>query len=551
MMKNMGELSKVQFIRGGPHVPERFLQAHEEGRVVFFCGAGISYPAGLPNFECLAKKLFNNLRGDLDDAQKKAMDERRYDKAIGLLEENVVGGREGVRKEMASILEPDLRDKSAIMTHESLLVLSKTHKENTRLVTTNYDRIFEEIINKKSLSIERYKAPFLPNPKKSRWNGLVYLHGLLEKSPTQRDLNRLVISSGDFGLAYLVERWAARFLSELLRNYTICFIGYSIDDPVIGYMMDAIAVDLLLGETHIEQFAFVGYSKGKKTELESKWREKKVTPILYLEDDDHIYLHETLHKWADIYRDGSRVRGKKQIVDEIAIRCPLSSTPEDDFVGRMLWVLSDPSGLPAERFAEFNPSPSLEWLNVLSEDRYLEVDLRRFGVFPNPNPDKGTAFSMIRRPHPCHLAPLMGIVDDGAQRSGWDNIMWHLGHWLTNHLDNPKLLLWLARRGGQLHDNFVRLIKDHIDKSIEFSPDDRIQKQRLSSDGKPKKTLSPAMRNLWGLMLAGRVRHRENITGVERNYMYHWCNQFKRDGLTFEMRMKLRENLTPHVLLHE
>lgn len=35
----------MQFITHGPDIPDELLQAHEEGRVVFFCGAGISYPA--------------------------------------------------------------------------------------------------------------------------------------------------------------------------------------------------------------------------------------------------------------------------------------------------------------------------------------------------------------------------------------------------------------------------------------------------------------------------------------------------------------------------
>ncbi len=31
----------MQFVRHGPDIPERLLQAHEDGRVVFLCGAGI------------------------------------------------------------------------------------------------------------------------------------------------------------------------------------------------------------------------------------------------------------------------------------------------------------------------------------------------------------------------------------------------------------------------------------------------------------------------------------------------------------------------------
>lgn len=53
----------MQFICKGPDVPERLLQAHEDGRVVFFCGAGISYPAGLPGFAGLVEQLYADLAG--------------------------------------------------------------------------------------------------------------------------------------------------------------------------------------------------------------------------------------------------------------------------------------------------------------------------------------------------------------------------------------------------------------------------------------------------------------------------------------------------------
>ena len=100
-------------------------------------------------------------------------------------------------------------------------------------------------------------------------------------------MDRLVISSGDFGLAYLTERWAARFVSELFRNYTVCFVGYSINDPVLRYMMDALAADRLLGESPPEMFAFGSYSKGKETERDNEWKAKNVTPILYREHNRH------------------------------------------------------------------------------------------------------------------------------------------------------------------------------------------------------------------------------------------------------------------------
>lgn len=39
----------MQFITNGPDIPDALLQAHEDGRVVFFCGAGISYHLEQPS----------------------------------------------------------------------------------------------------------------------------------------------------------------------------------------------------------------------------------------------------------------------------------------------------------------------------------------------------------------------------------------------------------------------------------------------------------------------------------------------------------------------
>ncbi|MDR2689097.1 MAG: hypothetical protein LBB76_04990, partial [Azoarcus sp.] len=202
----------MQFVFNGPDVPERLLQKHEDGRVVFFCGAGISYPAGLPGFGCLVKKLYQDLSDKIKPEQQSAIDAKQFDTAIGLLEADVVGGRETVRREIAKILTPaDLTAPNATATHEALLTLALNRGGCTQLVTTNFDRLFEEVKASKSLSFSDFKAPLLPVPK-TRWDGLVYLHGLLPVAPTVGDLDRLVVSSGDFGLAYLIEGWAARFV---------------------------------------------------------------------------------------------------------------------------------------------------------------------------------------------------------------------------------------------------------------------------------------------------------------------------------------------------
>lgn len=532
----------MQFIINGPDIPERLLQAHEDGRVVFFCGAGISYPARLPDFAGLVEKVFSLLAVTPNAVQRAAIKAGQFDTAIGLLEADIVGGRETVRRALADILTPDLNAPNATATHDALLTLGKYRNGQTRLVTTNFDRMFEEVVAGKSLSIERFKAPLLPVPK-NRWDGLVYLHGLLGAAPTASELDRLIISSGDFGLAYLTERWAARFVSELFRNYTVCFIGYSIKDPVLRYMMDALAADRLLGESPPEMFAFGSFSKGKEEERANEWRAKNVTPILYREHNRHTYLHKTLRAWSETYRDG--VMGKERVVVEFALARPQDSTRQDHFVGRMLWALSDKSGLPAKRFADFNPAPSLDWLlEAFSGKCFQHGDLARFGVPPRDEVDTTLRFSLVHRPAPYDRAPPMLLASNSITASQWDDVMFHLARWLVRYLDDSRLVIWVAERGGQLHDSWRLLIEQKLDRLASLEREGKSAELDEIRSQAPQAIPGPLMRTLWRLLLSGRVKSSWLGLGL-----YRWKGLLKQEGLTTTLRLELRELLVAQVAL--
>jgi hypothetical protein len=347
----------MRFIKNGPDVPDRLIEAHEDGRVVFFCGAGISYPASLPTFKGLVERIYAALGESLNAIERTAFQQGQYDTTLGLLETRIVGGRAAMRRKLAEVLEPDLSKPGATATHESLLTLARARNSDggtqgkLRLITTNFDRIFEHLRVSGFSEFRTFSAPLLPVPKQ-RWDGTVYLHGLLPEAATNQELDQLVVTSGDFGLAYLSERWASRFMSELFRNYTVCFVGYSINDPILRYMRDALAADKQLGESSIEAFAFGDTTRGRERVAEREWHAKNVTPILYRRTESHSYLHETLRQWAAIYRDG--ISGKERIIAEIAPYVPAMSTVQDDPIGRLLWALVDRSGVPALR-TTFHP----------------------------------------------------------------------------------------------------------------------------------------------------------------------------------------------------
>lgn len=293
-----------------------------------------------------------------------------------------------------------------------------------------------------------------------------------------------------------------------------------------------------------EMFAFAPFGDGCMQEAEKAWRAKNVTPLLYDAAQSHRRLHQTLHVWSSIYRDGTR--GKERLVVRHASRDPRTASRENDFIGRLLWALSDPGGLPARRFADLDPVPSLDWLEPLSEERYRHADLGRFGVPPKAAVDDKLAFSLIRRPSPYPLAPSMCIVDAGARGSRWDEVMRQLARWLIRHLDDPALLLWLVKHGGQLHDDLVWWIEHRLDELAKLEREGNTAELARIREGAPKAIPGPLMRTLWRLLLTGRVKSWRHDFDL-----YRWRDRFRRDGLTPTLRLELREMLTPCVSLRE
>lgn len=391
----------MQFVADGPDIPETLLQAHEEGRVIFFCGAGVSYPANLPGFKGLVDAIYTDLGTTRTAIEEDAYARCLFDATLDLLERRVPNGRLAVRKSLAKALKPVKTPAGATKTHRALLQLANSKDGALRIVTTNFDRLFQRAARGLRLKLTTYEAPLLPIPKSSRWSGVVHLHGILPEGDDEGALQRLVATSGDFGLAYLTERWAARFVGELFRNYVVCFVGYSINDPVLRYMMDALAADRRLGQVTPEAYAFGDFTNGQKAQKVTEWEAKGVKPILYevpLGTHDHSALHKTLHAWGATYRDG--IFGKQNIVGAYALAKPDGSTRQDDFVGRMLWAIADPTGVPARHFAEYDPAPSIDWLDAFSDARYGHGDLSRFGVRANREIDTKLRFSLVRRPSP-------------------------------------------------------------------------------------------------------------------------------------------------------
>ncbi len=257
----------------GIDFPERLLRAQMTGDLVIFAGAGASCPApsSLPTFRNLAKQVGSNSGVE----QSKNEPEDRY---LGRL------GQSGVRVHelVARILtDPQSRPNDL---HRLLLKIATTNTD-LRLVTTNFDNHFLTAANELFESrLETFFAPALPLG--NDFTGLVYLHGCATRNPKSQ-----VLTDEDFGRAYLTEAWATRFLAAMFNRYTVLFVGYSHNDPVMNYL------SMGLPPTNRQPcFAFTTASEVKK------WEFLGTTPLVYSRaesgDDHHGAVKESLAAWV-------------------------------------------------------------------------------------------------------------------------------------------------------------------------------------------------------------------------------------------------------------
>jgi hypothetical protein len=191
----------------------------------------------LPSFSGLVEYVYSSLALSKDKLEEEAIKEGLYDRVLGLLERRVQNNKKsGLNLTRRAIIERlTINPGANVTTHKAILDLSLTKKQKHRIVTTNVDHGF--LLADPSVKSIVDTAPKLPVPKPHKWETIVHLHGIIDID-SDPDGEHLIFTSGDFGSAYLTERWASKFVTELFSHYTVLFVGYSINDPVLRYMTD-------------------------------------------------------------------------------------------------------------------------------------------------------------------------------------------------------------------------------------------------------------------------------------------------------------------------
>ena len=364
----------MRFLPNGLNIPDELLEARDQGNVVFLCGAGVSYPAGMPDFLGLARYVVEE-QGAPQDAQSRKMlsmwdnedipeDARpSLDQIFNLLQQEYAAG------EIDYLIAKRLKTKprTCVSTHETILRLSKGADGKPQIVTTNFDLLFERAERAAGRKLKTYVPPALPDLANGQpLNGLVYLHGRIN-SRIKRGEGRqgFVVSSSDFGRAYLAEGWATRFMLDLLDQYTVILLGYSANDPPVRYLLQGLHTQRRGSRAKL--FAF--YSRTEE-EVQPSWRDIGVHQALAYPriGNDHSALWDTLSAWADRADDPSAWR---QRVVDLARKGPRNLEPYER--GQVASLVRTDVG--AKLLADTDPPPPGEWLCVFDRNfRYGKVE---------------------------------------------------------------------------------------------------------------------------------------------------------------------------------
>jgi len=315
-------------------IPERLLRAHARGEVLFIAGAGISRPAGLPDFRGLVLQIYAQLdvavhavisgiphagcnhwstdRSGLTNQQ--AAEVMRfirgdYDVVLGMLERRIDGqsdGKSRVRQAVASELRAPGVQPAPI--HRALMRLADRGGAVT-IITTNFELLLEDAAKRSRPAVQTYALGGIPRAgRRDDFTGVLHIHGALDRNPGRT--SDLILTDQDFGEFYLRRRVVPDFIYDAARLFNLVLVGYSANDPPMRYLLNAVDADGTRFDDLKERFTFVGNSHPDPVGLED-WKGRGITPIPYDTANSHAALLDTLERWAAL----SAINGKRSLVD--------------------------------------------------------------------------------------------------------------------------------------------------------------------------------------------------------------------------------------------
>lgn len=283
----------MRFLEQGSDIPDDLIRAVTDGKATFLCGAGVSRRVDLPSFEDLTKSVYRRLGESPDDdpAERKAIANAEFDRALRSLEKRThrPGTLSRVRKAVSDLLATP---SSALPDHLALLQLSRDVDGRPRLLTTNFDTLFEHSAAGTGFGrIPSHAGKSIPKPGGENDYGVLHLHGRIADEVFGLAPTDLVLTSADFGDAYLRDGWASQYVEDRMRLDTLVLVGYAAEDAAMRLLLETLDADRDRFRDLKDIYAI---EKGTPDSA-ALWKAKGIKPI---EFSDYDAIYRTLSEWA-------------------------------------------------------------------------------------------------------------------------------------------------------------------------------------------------------------------------------------------------------------
>jgi len=337
------------------------------GDVVFLCGTGISAPQ-LPDFKSLVDRTFVALGVALTPSETKAYEGQRFEEVLGSLSRRLAEPERMVRAASALLATPD---HPMLEQHVTVLRLSRDLNNRILTVTTNFDTLLEQAVPLVAPQVASdsisYAGQALPAPGSPDFTGIIHLHGRLAAPLLDLEATPLVLTSSDYGDAYMRSGWASRFLFDLARCKTIVLVGYSANDAPVRYFLNVLEADRTRFPDLRQVYAFDAYEHDP-AEAEASWGTVAVTPLVYCKVNPETGGHDHSPLWNDLRQLADLLDRPKRSREERA-RAILGrdvATPDDRDLQELRWLFLGRGDLWP---AALDTITNAQWFSVFQDNK--------------------------------------------------------------------------------------------------------------------------------------------------------------------------------------
>ena len=283
----------MRFLENGADIPEELIKAVTDGSAIFLCGAGVSFRVGLPSFKTLTDEVYKRL-GEAPDgeaAERIAIERGEFDRALRSLEKRTHRPKTELRVRNA-VTELLAAPAKAFPDHFALLQLSKDAEGRPRILTTNFDTLFERAAAAGGLDgVPSYAGKSIPKAGGERDYGILHLHGRIGDFDLSLEPTDLVLTSADFGDAYLRDGWASQYMEDRMRLGALVLVGYGAEDPAMRLLLETLDAD----RSRFHDLKNIYAIEKATPDSASLWNAKGIQPVEFA---DYNAIYDTLLEWG-------------------------------------------------------------------------------------------------------------------------------------------------------------------------------------------------------------------------------------------------------------